>query len=155
MLAMASLLSRLTWCDRVRCLARVMTLWPLSKCQPCRVGCLVDISCSTSTNEEVFRRCPKHPWQPGRRELPLPNETISKWKVKGLTHEQPWNMLERWVNSNCSLIQLIDIVLCRKFLLRYYSHSSEQAGGLNSQLPRSSSRLSASQLRFVLLLSGV
>ena len=27
---MASLLCRLTWCDRVRCLAWVMTLWPLS-----------------------------------------------------------------------------------------------------------------------------
>ena len=39
----------------------------LSLVQPCRVGCLVDISCAASTYEEVFKRCHNHPWCPAER----------------------------------------------------------------------------------------
>ena len=98
---MASLLCRLTWCDGVRCLARVMTHVASLLCS------LVELV-TWSTSLALLRLMKKYSRDvviihgARRRELPLPKKPFQKvWtkmEGKGSVHNLPWRKLDRWVN---------------------------------------------------------
>ena len=120
MLVMASLLCRLTWCDGVRCLARVMTHVASLLCS------LVELV-AWSTSLALLRLMKKYSRDviiihgARRRELPLPQKPFQKvWtkmEGKGSVHNLPWRKLDRWVNLYCNPTQLIDLVLRSLVLL--------------------------------------
>ena len=100
---MASLLCRLTWCDGVRCLARVMTHVASLLCS------LVELV-AWSTSLALLRLMKKYSRDviiihgARRRELPLPQKPFQKvWtkmEGKGSVHNLPWRKLDRW-DQNC------------------------------------------------------
>ena len=106
---MASLLCRLTWCDGVRCLARVMTHVASLLCS------LVELV-SWSTSLALLRLMKKYSRDvviihgARRRELPLPKKPFQKvWtkmEGKGSVHNLPWRKLDRWDHNYIEKINL-------------------------------------------------
>ena len=106
---MASLLCRLTWCDGVRCLARVMTHVASLLCS------LVELV-AWSTSLALLWLMKKYSRDvviihgARRRELPLPQKPFQKvWtkmEGKGSVHNLPWRKLDRWDHNYIEKINL-------------------------------------------------